>query len=363
MKMFYLILLFAVLSTAILFAQERTANRTLPVLPVKGCDEVGMPPVPTNIWKNDDESLLKFSPMTYEYYWLDWGTLADQGNQMPDEVIDGFTFAYATDARWGGLSWNMYFFDSCLGWGAGGHVMEAGFVFTGLPDATNLPPGYYWGWKIHIDLKGSGYEFLMGEEIGLGHSLQTPGIICGPMLTFPPSSGGNGPTGTDDAIDIYDPYGNFNSTDNFGGAPAYPYASLVSALYGANDPSDGCSYVGIPLGGNNTGLYCVGNWALGSYNKFLLRLNHMTPVSGVIFNQVSSITYYAGLGKTTCPSLNGVSQVLFTPDPIGDFSYYIFNCGYGATNFNWYIQGVISNWLIAGPVLPVDLSMDCVRTL
>ncbi len=66
----------------------------------------------------------------------------------------------------------------------------------------------------------SGYEFLMGYEIGIGHSLVTPNITCGPLITKPPLVGGNGDTMTEDAFDIIDSAGNcvgsywFGSSEN-----------------------------------------------------------------------------------------------------------------------------------------------------
>ncbi len=74
-----------------------------------------------------------FASMTAGYMWLDWGELADQGNGLPDEVIDGFSFSYASHYYSFGITWAAYFYDSCTGWGDSTTVQEAGFIFTGLP--------------------------------------------------------------------------------------------------------------------------------------------------------------------------------------------------------------------------------------
>ncbi len=85
-----------------------------------------------SIWDNLAQTPW-FSSMTAPYTWLDWGELADQGNALPDEVIDGFSFSYSTDYNGNDISWAVYFHDGCTGWGDMSTVQEAGFVFTGLP--------------------------------------------------------------------------------------------------------------------------------------------------------------------------------------------------------------------------------------
>jgi len=133
-------------------------------------------------------------------------------------------------------------------------------------------------------------------------------------------------------------------------------------LMGGSDPSFGCTYAGIPLQGNNTGLYCVGTWAYGSYNNFLVRMNGMTPSAGVTFNFTALPLWWPGIGKTTVPALAGAFKIKFGYSYTGDYVIYPFNCGPGAVAFTWYIQGVISDWLNTPPgsITPVDLSMDAV---
>ena len=356
MKTIILIILAALMLTGTVFGQN-----TKTVEKVQGVKSLGNGRYGKVIWDNWADSGW-FSSMTATYMWLDWGKLVDQGNLMPDEVVDGFRFAYATDAVIGGISWNMYYYDSCTGWGDYSTVQEAGFAFTGLPDATNLPPGYYWAWEITVDLEESGYEFLLGYEIGLGYSLRTPGITCGPCITLPGLVGGNGNTMTEGAFDIYDSLGVYFGTYWYSGYP-YIHASFRAQLMGASDPSDGCAYHPYPyMQGNNTGLYCVGTWAQGSYNNFILRMNEMTPQGGVFFNWKSKPTWYAGIGKTTCPDLNGCFKIPFGYSYTGDYVIYPFTCGAGAVNYTWHIQGAITDWLVGGGVTPIDLSMDCIVT-
>ncbi len=344
--------------TVFLLAGAVLAQNTMPVEKVQGVKSLGNTRYGRVIWDNWAGSGW-FSSMTVGYMWLDWGKLVDQGNLMPDEVVDGFRFAYATDATVGGIDWNMYYYDSCTGWGDASIVQEAGFAFTGLPDATNLPPGY-WAWAITVDLEETGYEFLLGYEIGLGYSLRTPGITCGPLLARPPLVGGNGDTGTTDAFDIIDSAGNYVGTYWFG-YPSAPWASFRAQLMGASDPSDGCAYHPYPyMQGNNTGLYCVGTWAQGSYNNFLLRMNEMSPQGGIFFNWKSKPTWYGGIGKTTCPDVNGCFKIPFSYSYTGDYVIFPFNCGPGAVAYTWYIQGAITDWLVNGSITPIDLSMNAV---
>jgi len=356
MKKVSLVVLFAVLLVGLTFAQN-----TLPVQKVDGVKSLGAQRYGGVIWENFTGSGW-FSSMTPGYMWLDWGKLIDAGNLMPDEVVDGIGFSYATDAMIGGLSWNMYYYDSCTGWADYSIVQEAGFAFTGLPDATNLPPGYFWGWLIHVDLEGSGYEFLMGYEIGIGHSLQTPGITCGPRLTKPPLTGGNGNTLTEDAFNIVDSLGNTLGTYWFGGYPANPYASFCARLMGGQDPSNGITYGGIPLQGNNTGLYCVGNWALNSYNNFFVRVKQMPVNSGAFLNYTQGYQWYAGPQKSTIPTVNGCIKVPFAYSYVGDYTIRVTNPQSPGVSIKWYVQGVVSNWVTNGNIMPIDVSMNALET-
>jgi len=118
-------------------------------------------PMPTDlnpIWTNTSISKW-WSNVETGYLYLDWGELLEQGNGLPDEIIDGFTFTYGTnniDAE--GETFAVYFFDSCTGWGQMG-LQEAFFSLSGLPNGyglPTLPPGYGWIWQITVKLDGEG---------------------------------------------------------------------------------------------------------------------------------------------------------------------------------------------------------------
>ncbi len=354
-----LIVLIAILFAGAAFAQNNGFNtlrgtKTL-VMDIDGRRFEENSRLSQSIWNNMSNSGQYIDLQFYDFA-LDWGVLLDQGNLMPDEVVDGFSFVYATDdVGTAGIDWNIYFFDSYTGWGDASLVQEAGFTFAGLPNAINLPPGI-WGWITTIDLTASGYEFLMGYEIGIMQELTStlaPGTFCGALAGMPPGVGGNGQTGTEDAIDTN------LGTISFGGNP---YATFMFGLYGAADPSAGCSYAGIPLQGNNTALYCVGNWALGSYNNFLVRLNGMTQSAGMVLNATPYIPpmWLPGPGKTLVPRWAGMITVPFSPSYTGDFVSYPFYCGPNSVGTTWYFQGAITDYLTGGSVAPIDLSMNAI---
>jgi len=131
---------------------------------------------------------------------------------------------------------------------------------------------------------------------------------------------------------------------------------------GASDPSKGCSYAGVPLQGNDTGLYCVGNWAQGSYNLFLLRMNEMTPTGGAIHSISTYPIYRPSIGKTTVPTITTAIKIPFSYSYTGDYMVYTKICGPWAEPVSWCIQGAITDWLIGGQVQPIDVSMDCIVT-
>ena len=89
---------------------------------------------------------------------LDCTILPSFPTGLCDEVIDGFTFTYATNNMDpAGEDFTTYFFDSYAGWGQIG-VQEAGFLFTGLLNAYtygSLPPGQAWIVSVDVDLESS----------------------------------------------------------------------------------------------------------------------------------------------------------------------------------------------------------------
>ena len=299
-----------------------------------------------------------------DYIFLDWGVLRDQGNGLDDEVIDGFRFNYATnDDDPSGLSWAIYFYDSCTGWGDYSLIPESGIHFQGLPNAYGLPPGN-WGWNISVNLEGSGYEFLLGEEIGVGHVLaeNIAPAVAGPGLGKPPLIGGNGDTGTEDVFSQYYPNGNLKGTFWYGGYPAHPYSTWRVELRGASDPAQNTSYAGIGLQGNITNLYTIGSWTNGGQVRFLLRKNGM-PQSGAVLANTSynwPPLYLPAHDVTLVPTMPFLAALHMIPDYIGDFDSYTLTVGPAIENMKIYMQGGISDYFSGGPVPPIDLSQAVV---
>jgi len=172
----------------------------------KNGEVVPMPSGPPDhgacIWDNYSISAW-WSGVNKGYINLDWGKLPVPSSGLPDHVIDGFTFAYGTNNRDpAGDDFAVYYYDSCTGWGNLG-VHEAAFFFHGLPNAygfPTLPPGYGWVWSVTCDIEGTGYEFLLGQELGNGMiRLLTPTMGSSGLAI-----GGRIPgNGIENAFDIY----------------------------------------------------------------------------------------------------------------------------------------------------------------
>jgi len=311
-----------------------------------------------SIWNNFAYSGW-WSSMTAHYIWLDWGKLLDQGNGLPDEVVDGFRFAYTTDDPGSsGISFNMYYFDSCTGWGDYTAVLEAGFAFSGLPNAYGLFPGY-WTWEITVDLEGSGYEFLLGYEIGIGQQLAsdlTP-YVAGPCLGRHPLCGGNGNTMTEDSFDIYTPGGKYRFTW-WGGYPDNPYATFRNDLLGGQDPATNMTYAGVGWQGNDAALYAIGSWTVGDTVRLLLRQNTMDQASWIL----ASTTFYwpplhlPWYDVTLGPRMPFLSVLAMPPDSTGDFASYAYAVGPNAVSQKVYMQGAITDVFNGGPLEPLELS-------
>ena len=295
------------------------------------------------------------------YVFLDWGKLSDQGNGLPDEVIDGFRFAYGTDdPGTASVSYALHFYDSYTGWCDRSVVAEGLFVFSGLPGTCGLPVAS-WMWVVTVDLDGSGYEFLLNEEIGIGHQCTMPQptpYFTGPGLTLPPNCGGNGATGTDDAFEILYPNGAWQGCYWFGGYPGSPYASFRAELFGGRDPAVNLSYGGMGLQGNDAALYCTGSWTAGDTARFLLRKNGLAEAGSIV---ASTCIYrpplYFPIYDITLGSKMPFLAVLpMTPDTVGDFDVYNLAVTSNMTSLTIYMQGAITDMFSGGPVAPIDLS-------
>jgi hypothetical protein len=215
------------------------------------------------------------------YLNLDWGILTDQGNTLPGEVIDGFTFVYGTNRTDpAGEQFAVTFFDQTTGTGNKG-IARAEFSFAGLPNAATygtLPPGYGWIIATTIDLEGSGYEFILGEKIGFGLSRESqpssPTEATGIAIGRRGLKYGNGYTGTEDRFDTYYPNGVYENTWFFGGGyPLSPWATFSAELFGGVDPGISMTYGGLGARGNDMSLYTVGDWVTGSRVRFLMEKN------------------------------------------------------------------------------------------
>ena len=147
MKKVAFVFLFAVVVAGLAFAQGLNVEKVSGQQTIAK-DALGNTILQTRygaeIWHNTAITAWWSGPGT-GYLNLDWGQLVDQGNQLPDEVIDGFMFMYGTNnLDPAGEDFAVYYFDSCTGWGNMG-VQETGFLFTGLPNAYtygSLQPGF-----------------------------------------------------------------------------------------------------------------------------------------------------------------------------------------------------------------------------
>ncbi len=302
-----------------------------------------------------------WSGVSTDYINLDWGLIGlNDTNGLFDEVIDGFAFVYGTNNEdVTGEDFDVYFFDSCTGTGYAG-VQEAGFAFTGLPNAAtygSLPAGYGWTVTLTVDIEGTGYEFLLGNEWGMGLSRRSTPMLgsTGLGLGAPGNNAGNGPTGTQDRFDTYYPGGGYENTWWFGGGyPTNPWATFPSAFYGAQDPANNTFYNGIGGQGNDAGFYCIGDWANGSTVNFMLRKNEMALPGWMLASLAVNPTYFAApLDITVFPRMPFLAQIPMTPDGIGDFDRRSQNIGAGIAGLRLYLQGAIT---AMGPIAPVDCS-------
>jgi hypothetical protein len=292
------------------------------------------------------------------YLHLDWGKLPVPASGLDDHVIDGFTFTYGTNNMDPtGETWAVHFFDSCTGWGNMG-IPEASFVFSSLPNGyglPSLPPGYGWIWSITVDLTGSGCEFLLGQELGHGLSrLNKPATGWTSMAIGRPSSyGGNGPTGTETAYDLYFPNGTYNGTWYSDGYPNW--LTWPAALFGTEGEADMRIY-GAVSAGNDAGLYATGSFSAGSSLQLLLRRNQL-PLDGYLLASCSYNHVYFGGAWDVTRLVGGLatgSPLLMRPDAIGDFCSLDVDVPLQYSGSTVYFQG-----LLCGPPPlqpPVDAS-------
>ncbi len=293
------------------------------------------------------------------YVNLDWGRLDDNPNSLPDWVVDGFMFSYATNNMESqGEDLAIFFYDSCTGWGNLG-VQEAGFQYGGLPNGANLPllpPGSAWIWNLTVDLEDTGYEFLLGYDHGIGLSrMRTPTMgATGLALGDRPNAGGNGATGTKNFYDIYYPNGIYNGTWFFG---TTTWATWPTRIYGHEGLATGMEFpFGMGAQGNDAGLYCTGDFIHGETTRFLLRSNGATMQGRLAVSMGHESIYISSLDITRLiGNFTGGSPWDMSRPPIGDFWVYdLYIPSSVPGNLTLYFQGVLSDSPLQAP--PMDAS-------
>ena len=228
----------------------------------------GAPDAGNSIWDNTGITGWWSGCATW-YINIDWGKIPAPASGLDDHVLDGFTFSYGTNNRdFFGESFITYFFDSCTGWGNMG-CHEASFIFKWLPNGLGLPtvpPGFGWIWTINVDLQGTGYDFLLGQELGFGMRRENfpttgyTGIALGHRHPL---------NGTENAYDVFYPTFVYNGTWWFGSTV---WATWPTELFGRDGQSN-MTFYGVGARGNDTGLHAVGTFAAGSNVEFLERDN------------------------------------------------------------------------------------------
>jgi hypothetical protein len=360
MKKVALVAVFAVALAGIAFAQGLTTN------PVAGVKEkaidvygnsISMPRYGGSIYNNNAITAW-WSGQDIGYISLDWGKLTDvSSDQLADEVVDGFNFKYGTNNMDPlGETYAVYYFDSCTGWGNIG-VQESGFLFTGLPNGyglPSLPPGYGWIWSITVDLENTGYEFLLGRDQGVGLELRSTPLMggTGAAIGSPGNVGGNGPTGTEDAFDIYFPNGTYNGSWYFGGYPFW--ATWPGELFGAQDPASAMTYFGQNSQGNQAMFYTLGDWAAGQNVHFMLRKNGSTLPGWLLASTTGQSQYIPSLDLTRLVGgFAGGTPLMMNNAFIGDFDVLDVTIPNVAGGARIYTQGAITQ---LNPIPPADAS-------
>jgi hypothetical protein len=357
MKKVALVALFVVALAGVSFAQGLTekavAGERSMAIDVYG-NTISVPRYGTAIWDNSTTRAW-WPGVTTDYINLDWGLMPDY-NGLDDEVVDGFQFKYGTNNMDpAGETWTIYYFDSCTGWGNMG-VQEAGFLFTGLPNGyglPSLPPGYGWVWSITVDIEGSGYEFLMGKNLGIGMVRNST-----PLMGSTGTGNGQPPnlmpmfTGTENSFDIYFPNGTYNGSWYFG---AYPtWATWCHILYGAQDPAGSMSYYGANSQGNDAQFLSLGTWAAGQNVHFMLRKNGSTLPGWLLASAQGMSQYIPSLGITKLVGgFIGGTPKKMVPDYVGDFDILDIQIPTAAGTKRIYLQGAITK---LNPIPPADCS-------
>jgi hypothetical protein len=321
---------------------------------------------------------------------VDWGFIWNGNtNNLPDEAIDGFLFQYVTNnVTTAGMTWALLFWDQATGWNDTLKVQEWGVAFSGFPSHAASPATWFaTGWTFTFDLAIDDFSgmFLMdkgdentkindGVEFGfwnLTTNVASPNPPVVPLWGFQLAK----PDGTasdanfaqsDDVYSRYDAGFNYLGSYWFGGytVGGIPAANATYELY-AGGPANNTVYGGIgQLKGNEAGLYCAGDFAIGGNSHFMMKLNQMTQKP-----------YFVGTLKTNVFSYGGAIDLTrifpipmpwrkdMTPDAIGDFATWDFTNTIAAiATKSIYFQGLITNKFVTGNAVPSDATLNFVKT-
>jgi len=288
------------------------------------------------------------------YIALDWGILYQPTTtQLSDEIIDGFEFRYSTNVKTTLIDMDVHFYDSCTGWGNIG-TLEALFPFTGLPNASGVGPGANKNWVISVDLEGTGYEFILGRDIGWAHvyhnGMDPQGTLkTGPVIGKRPGAGGNGPTGTEDSFDTYYPNGVYDNSWYFGGSP---WATWPIRLWGGSGFNS--TYYGQGSQGNDAELYEAGSWYAGNTVRFMMR-DHSGLLSYLLPSLSAQKVYIPSYDVTRLIGnvVGGITAWPLTKDPDGLFETVSVQLPKPLPQMPIYFQG---GSFTIGSIPPIDLS-------
>ena len=180
--------------------------------------------------------------------------------------------------------------------------------------------------------------------------LGSTGLLIGDK----PGMSGNGPTGTENAFDIYYPGGVLNGTWWFGAYPPY-WATWSAELFGTEGAGN-MSFNGVGATGNDAGLYVTGDFAAGETIHFLLRRNGLAS-NGHLLASLKELNQYIGgayqMTRLVGAPAPGFPKAMNAP-AIGDF--YVSNVAIPPTfgNVAVYFQGVLSDPPLVQP--PIEAS-------
>lgn len=305
------------------------------------------------IWDNLSQGWSAWwSGATDDYINLDWGTKTTSSG-LPDHVVDGFTLSYGTNNMDPyGDDFSIYYFDSCTGWGNLGQ-QEAGFAFSSLPNGYGLPtfpPGFGWIWTATVDLEGSGYEFLLNENFGIGMSRDAA-----------PTMGSNGMAmvnrgfnGTQNHFDIYYPNGTYNGTWWFG---THFWASWGHELFGSEGEAD-MTFYGEWSQGNDAHLYAIGDFSTTGALQFIVRKNQL-PYKGHMLLSSSAMSQYVGGSYDVTRLVGNLQQGSphtqpMEDDSIGDFAKREYHIPSSYRHITYFFQAILSDPPATQP--PMDCS-------